>query len=119
MYCRNCGRKLTRKDFFCNGCGKRLDDNITINNVVKDKIVIYNNKSRIMAVILAILFGNLGVHNFYLGYIGKGIIQLLLTLVGWIFIIGPIVASCWSFIEGVLLLIDHNKTDAKGNKLIN
>lgn len=34
-------------------------------------------KSQIVALILAIVVGGLGVHRFYLGYIGAGVIQLL------------------------------------------
>mgnify|MGYP002146302640 CR=1 FL=1 len=36
---------------------------------------------------LGILFGSLGVHNFYLGNTGKAVAQLLLTLIGWIVLI--------------------------------
>jgi type IV secretory pathway VirB6-like protein len=41
-----------------------------------------NGKSQLVALILAILFGAIGVHRFYLGYIGIGIIQIL-TLGGF------------------------------------
>lgn len=34
-------------------------------------------KSQIVALILAIVIGGLGIHRFYLGYIGAGVIQLL------------------------------------------
>lgn len=34
-------------------------------------------KSQLVALILAIVIGGLGIHRFYLGYIGIGIIQLL------------------------------------------
>ena len=40
-------------------------------------------KSMIVAIILAIFLGSLGVHNFYLGFTQKGIVQLVLTVVGW------------------------------------
>lgn len=36
-----------------------------------------SGKSQLVALILAILLGGLGVHRFYLGYIGIGVIQLL------------------------------------------
>jgi TM2 domain len=36
-----------------------------------------NNKSQLTALILAMLLGFLGIHRFYLGHIGLGILQLL------------------------------------------
>jgi len=44
------------------------------------------------------------VHNFYLGYTGKAVAQLLLTLIGWIILIGPIISGIWALIEAVLIL---------------
>ncbi len=40
-------------------------------------------KSMVVAILLAFFLGTLGIHNFYLGYTQKGIIQLVLTLVGY------------------------------------
>jgi len=48
-------------------------------------------KSKIVAGILAILLGGLGVHRFYMGHIGKGILYLIF---------------CWTGIPGVLALIE-------------
>ena len=44
----------------------------------------YAQKSKIVAGLLGLFLGTLGVHNFYLGYTGKAVAQLLLTLIGWI-----------------------------------
>ena len=45
------------------------------------------------------------MHNFYLGYTGKAVAQLLLTLIGgWIILIGPIISGIWALIEAVLIL---------------
>jgi hypothetical protein len=35
------------------------------------------NKSQVVALILCVLVGGLGIHRFYLGYIWQGIVQLL------------------------------------------
>lgn len=64
----------------------------------------YAQKSKIVAGLLGLFLGTLGVHNFYLGYTGKAVAQLLLTLIGWIILIGPIISGIWSLIEAVLIL---------------
>lgn len=81
----------------------------------------YVPREKIVAGLLAIFLGGLGVHNFYLGYTGKAIAQLLLTIVGWIIVVGPIVAVVWSLIEGILILSSNWGSpwhrDAKGVEL--
>ena len=37
-------------------------------------------KSRLIYILLALFLGGFGVHNFYAGYTGKGVAQLLLTI---------------------------------------
>lgn len=64
----------------------------------------YAQKSKIVAGLLGLFLGSLGVHNFYLGYTGKAVAQLLLTLIGWIILIGPIISGIWALIEAVLIL---------------
>ena len=64
----------------------------------------YAQKSKIVAGLLGLILGGLGVHNFYLGYTGKAVAQLLLTLIGWIILIGPIISGIWALIESVLIL---------------
>lgn len=61
-------------------------------------------KSKLAAGLLGIFVGALGVHNFYLGNTGKAVAQLLLTLIGWIVVIGPAIAGIWGLIEGILIL---------------
>lgn len=64
----------------------------------------YAQKSKIVAGLLGLFLGGLGVHNFYLGYTGKAVAQLLLTLIGWVILIGPIISGIWALIESVLIL---------------
>ncbi|MCC2546883.1 TM2 domain-containing protein [Hymenobacter sp. BT175] len=59
-------------------------------------------KSQLIALILALLVGSFGVHRFYLGYTGRGILLLCLTLFGWIlFGLGPLVAFVMAIIDAV------------------
>ena len=39
-----------------------------------------NAKSKMAAGLLGIFLGSLGIHNFYLGYTGKAVAQLLITI---------------------------------------
>jgi TM2 domain-containing membrane protein YozV len=61
--------------------------------------VIKQAKSRGIYVILGLFFGLLGVHNFYAGYFGRGVAQLLIVAVtGW-FVVGLVVVAIWVIIE--------------------
>ena len=50
-----------------------------------------NTKSKTVAIVLALFLGGIGIHKFYLGQAGQGILYLLL---------------CWTFIPIVLSVID-------------
>lgn len=65
-------------------------------------------KSKVVAGVLAILLGALGVHKFYLGKIGQGIVYLLFCWTGIPGIIG--------LIEGIIYLV---KSDEEFNLLYN
>lgn len=112
-YCSNCGAPLNEGADVCLKCGKLVrKSSINLQTDIPD-----GRKSKIVAAVLAFMFGSLGIHNFYLGYIGKGVTQLLLTIIGWIIIIGPILSIVWSIIEFVMILTG-TLDDANGNKLL-
>lgn len=69
-------------------------------------------KSKVAAGILGILLGALGVHNFYLGYTGKGVTQLLISVLSFGFL-SP-VSAIWGLVEGIICLTSDTKTDANG-----
>ena len=71
-----------------------------------------STKLRLVALLLAILFGALGVHRFYVGKVGTGIVQLLLTCS----IIGIIVSSLWVIIDWIMIA-SGTFTDKQGNPL--
>ena len=111
-YCHSCGKPLPQGAGVCMNCG-----------VAAAGPVPANAKSKLVAGLLGIFLGCFGVHNFYLGYTGKAVIQLILTIAG-------IVLSCifvgiflvlgawiWSLIEGILILTGSINKDAQGNPL--
>ena len=54
-------------------------------------------KSRLAFILLGIFLGSLGVHNFYAGYIKRGVAQLVVTI-GTVFY-GSVVTWIWALIE--------------------
>jgi len=68
------------------------------------------DNKKIMVGVLAILFGQLGVHKFILGYQKEGIIMLVATVIGYItmcFIIGSFIVMATAIvglIEGIIYL---------------
>lgn len=61
---------------------------------------LYSSRNRWIAGALAILLGPFGVHRFYMGFIGIGILQAALTVCSFLALM-PLVAV-WAFIEGIL-----------------
>ena len=110
-YCVNCGAELNNGADICLKCGKIVNDNYKNKYVNTDP----NAKSKIAAGLFGIFLGCFGVHNFYLGYTGKAVGQLLLTVLSC-FILSPI-SAIWGLIEGILILAGNIDTDATGHKL--
>ncbi len=67
-----------------------------------------SSKSKLVAGLLAFFVGGIGIHNFYLGHTGKGILQLLLCFTG--------ISSIWAFIE-MIMIFTGSITDSDGNPL--
>jgi len=63
-------------------------------------------KSRIAYILLGLFLGGLGIHNFYAGYAGRGVAQLLITLLtGWL-IVPLFVVGLWVLIEIIVVSQD-------------
>ncbi|MGD0152950.1 MAG: TM2 domain-containing protein [Thermacetogeniaceae bacterium] len=130
MFCRNCGKEVPELAVVCIGCGcppqagSKYCQNCAAETSAPQEICIKcgvklakaqpeGAKSKIAAGLLGIFLGSIGVHRFYLGYVGIGIAQIIVTLVT--FGIGGI----WGFIEGILILTGTINKDAKGQPLAN
>ena len=64
-------------------------------------------KSRLAYILLGVFVGSLGIHNFYAGYTGKGIAQLLISILSAGFL------SWATFIWAIVDIITVTK-DAQG-----
>ena len=130
MYCRNCGVQLGEKDKtctkcdfvrgfgadYCPDCGAKTEARARKCPDCGGTLFILRNtkpRSRIAAALMAFFIGMFGIHNFYLGYMRKGLLQVIVSVVGLIivfafgtlFTIGaPVVMALWGIIEGYQLI---------------
>ncbi|WP_028043453.1 TM2 domain-containing protein [Candidatus Stoquefichus massiliensis] len=137
MYCQNCGKELNETDQFCGSCGAKViqlrrncpNCGASIESFdqvcshcgyqlpveVKHPII---QKSRVVAGLLGIFLGGMGVHNFYLGYSSKGFIQVCLFLAGILTLgLTSFAAALWGFVEGILLLCGSIERDGNDHLL--
>lgn len=107
MYCPNCGQPIEDRATVCQFCGATVMQQTA------------GQKSKLAAGLLGIFLGYLGIHNFYLGFTKKAVIQLVLSLVGSLaFGIGPAIMAIWGLVEGIMYLTGTWNVDANGNPLI-
>ncbi len=73
-------------------------------------------KSKLCAGLLGIFLGAFGVHNFYLGFTTKAVVQLLVSLVGGLITCGvaTVAIEIWGLVEGIMILCGNVSTDANG-----
>lgn len=95
---------------------------IELDIVIKEaEIEMETQKSKIAAGLFGIFLGIFGVHNFYLGYTGKAVAQLSVTIVGFLLtccfglgILLILAVEIWGLVEGILILTGSISTDANG-----
>lgn len=91
-FCSDCGQIIKAKAEICPKCGVRqMAPPSSLGSVAP------NGKSRLAAALFALLLGGLGIHKFYLGSAGWGLVYLLFC---WTFI--PALAG---LVEGILFLV--------------
>lgn len=91
--------------------GINISINNANNNIVPEQVYIANGKKAVNKVVyclLAFFLGSFGIHKFYAGKIGMGIVYLVL---------------CWTFIPGFIAFIEFlvalfKKADVNGNILV-
>lgn len=102
-YCPNCAAETMQGAAVCVRCGIALRPQYQYNS---------DQKSKLAAGLLGIFLGGLGVHNFYLGYTGKAIAQLLISVLSLGIL--SFVSIIWGLIEGILILTSSINVDGKG-----
>ena len=110
LKCKNCGGTIEPEEnglyAVCEYCGSRQEieaDKIMPVNSISKSNTGKSIKSKTTAGLLAVFLGAFGLHNFYLGYKTKGIIQLVLTLtLCWTYV-APIIVWIWTIVEAVLI----------------
>lgn len=124
MYCTNCGKEVLEQASACPNCGvgprteKKFCYSCGVESNTLQVVCVkcgvslsagMNGKKKVTAGVLGILLGGIGVHKFYLGSWGWGLVYLLFC---WIYV--PAVIG---LIEGILYLtMDEAQFDAKYNK---
>ena len=96
MYCSNCGAEVNDNAVVCVKCGCAVN---------QPKPVYYNGscKDWLVTLLLCLFVGCFGIHRFYVGKTGTGIIQLL-TCGG---------CGIWALIDLIVICMG-NFTDAEG-----
>jgi TM2 domain-containing membrane protein YozV len=135
MFCRQCGKPIDDGQELCEDCknvanvnsSANTNTNANMNNGTNPTVNVnvntgYTNpnpnasqKSKIAGGLLGIFLGGLGVHNFYLGYTGKAVAQLLISLLSCGFLAWA--SAIWGLIEGILILTGSISVDGNGNPL--
>ncbi len=72
-------------------------------------------KQLLVGILLGLLLGAFGAHNFYLGYTGRAVAQLLITVLT--FGLGAIITGIWALIE-VIMMATGSLPDAEGRPLV-
>lgn len=98
MFCHSCGAVIKSAAEICPKCGVRQSGNSRSSD--------QEQKERTPFILLGVFLGCFGAHNFYAGYSGKAVAQLLITLLSC-FVLSP-VSTIWAIIEVITITEDAN-----------
>ena len=98
VFCRSCGSVIKKEAEICPKCGVRQRGNSEVFGDV--------SKTWLVTLLLSIFVGYLGVHRFYTGKIGTGILMII-TLGG---------CGIWTIID-IILIATGSFKDVNGNTI--
>lgn len=126
-YCKHCGQIIDADCVVCPKCGKQVEelqyakhDNIIINNnnnasssaaaasFISSNTDMISPKSWLTTLLLCLFLGGIGIHRFYVGKIGTGILMILLLFTG--------ISSVWALIDFILIILSKFK-DKQGRPI--
>ena len=105
-FCVACGQRPLLGTRFCQNCGSEVAPNAELCVKCGVRLIRSGDKDWMVALVLSILVGGLGVDRFYLGYVGLGILKLV-TAGG---------CGIWWLVD-VILIAMNKLPDAQGNRL--
>ena len=121
MKCEYCDNPVPNGVNRCPSCGAPIschsakDDVVDVVNMLRvsdqtesrNSYLLADQKNRLAYIISAVFLGEFGIHNFYAGYIGRGIAQLLISVLSFGILFW--VSWIWALIEAAVI-----QKDAKG-----
>lgn len=105
LHCSHCGAEMLAEDRFCHNC--RWDSEAPRPSAPRRDLGPASNYSRLTAFLLCLLLGFLGVHRFYVGKIGTGLL--------WLFTLGFLSVG---LIYDLVLIGTGEFRDSRGLRLL-
>lgn len=103
MYCKNCGSEIADKAVICVNCGVATAQANSGDKNCNCESEGISPKSGVVALLLCIFLGTIGVHRFFVGKVGTGILMIL-TFGGF---------GIWVLID-LIMIVMSKFTDSKG-----